>query len=145
MSGLASLVIASGFLAAAPGGNHWHHDYGAALEAAKEAERPLLVVLEVPTDPARRVAPAHFTLDPTQTALLANYELCRIDVRTGYGKRVAQAFRASEVPHTAIIDRTGSYVLYRNDGRISTDDWVATLVSHRTGKRVRPQPQICFT
>ena len=82
--------------------------------------------------------------DETQAALLAPYELCRVDVTTEYGKRVAAAFKVSEFPYTAIIDRTASVILYRKTGRFDTAQWASTLIHYQNGDHPR-QARICFT
>jgi len=110
----------------------WQADYGKALEETRDEARPLLVVLDNPADKAQRLdarllsqGPGAFPLD--------SYELCRIDVSTEYGKRVAEVFHATEFPHTAIIDRTGSMILRRVDGNVSNEQWKETLARYEAG------------
>jgi hypothetical protein len=81
-------------------------------------------------------------VDGEQAALLGSYELCHVDVSTEYGKRVAQAFKATQFPHTAIIDRTGAVVLYKKPGAIAESEWSATLAKYQTGER--PVSQTAF-
>jgi hypothetical protein len=68
-----------------------------------------------------------------QGALLKSYRLCRVDATTEYGKKVAKAFGATQLPHTAIIDRTGSVVLFKQAGQIAATDWNAALAKYQSG------------
>src|ERR687892_389208 len=88
-------------LAAAPNPPQWMNDYGAALRQARAEARPLLVVLEAPAVETNVSTPVSYAA--TEAELLGHYKLCRIDVRTPYGKSVAAAFKATAFPHTAII------------------------------------------
>lgn len=121
--------------AATPSGDAaWEADYGQALEQTREDNRPLLVVLDDPTDESRRLDES--LLDPTSGALpLGGYDLCRVDVSTEYGKRVAEVFRATSFPHVAIIDKTGSVILTRMSGPITETSWKATLARYESGVR----------
>jgi hypothetical protein len=70
---------------------------------------------------------------------LQPYTLCHVDVTTDYGKKVASAFRATSFPHVAIIDKTGSTVIYRSTGPIDAADWQQVLTHHKNGERIKPQ------
>jgi len=61
--------------------------------------------------------------------------LCHVDVTTDYGQKVAKAFNAKEFPHVAIIDKTGSMVIYKKTGQIDSAEWQKILTSHKTGER----------
>ncbi|HQU42857.1 MAG TPA: hypothetical protein PK867_08590 [Pirellulales bacterium] len=136
-------------LAGAAERTEWMNDYGEALEAARRAQMPLLVVLD---HPARRAA--HFdrvSLDdrPATDRLLGRYKLCRVDVATPYGQAVAKAFRASEFPTTVIIDKTARVQIFVRTGTLGTDDLRAALAKYQTGERqlieTRREPAACFT
>ena len=126
--------------ASANASNSWESDYGTALEATRSDNRPLLVVIEDATQ-------AQGTLDEllTQTQLtddanndsnlLAPYRLCKIDAATDYGKKVARVFGATQLPCTAIIDKTGAVVLFKKFGPITEDQWKTALGEHRLGQR----------
>ncbi|MGL4514955.1 MAG: hypothetical protein ACRCT8_17860 [Lacipirellulaceae bacterium] len=110
----------------------WQADYGQALEETREESRPLLVVLDNPSNEDERLDPA--LVSATSGAFpLDSYELCRVDVSTEYGKSVADVFHVTEFPHVAIIDKTGSVILRRVAGNLSADQWKATLARHETG------------
>jgi hypothetical protein len=157
---LASLAVAASMLGQAaekqPSSKpQWEGDYGRALQVARESGRPLLIVLDKPADPGRRVEQVRFAPDDAQQDQLRGYTLCHVDVSTPYGEKIAKAFKATEFPYTAITDRTVSVLIYENSGRFTADDWAATLASHRRGLRsgesdppqttTARQGRICFT
>ena len=67
--------------------------------------------------------------------MLEAYQLCHVDVSTKYGKKVAEAFRAKKFPFTVIIDKTGSVVLVKKSGQISSDQWQETLAKYQKGEQ----------
>ena len=81
--------------------------------------------------------PKLLAADGEQAELLKSYRLCRVDVSTEYGKKVAEAFGATQFPHTAIIDKTGASVLFKKSGQIAGDQWQSTLTKFEKG--VQPQ------
>ncbi len=113
----------------------WQADYGKALAATRQDDRPLLVVLDVPDDPKSAVETEQFEIEGEQGKLLESYQLCHVDVSTKYGKKVADAFRATKFPFTAIIDKTGSVVLLKKAGQISNDKWQETLAKYQKGEQ----------
>jgi hypothetical protein len=143
----AMLLLSLGLLAPdAAAAARWHEQYGTALRTAKRLGRPLLVVIDSSSTPESRIEPARFRAnDKAQESLLSPYVLCHIDVTTDYGKLVAKAFRATQFPHTAIIDRTGSVILHRKRGAFTPAEWATTLAKFRTGERVRKQAAVCYT
>jgi hypothetical protein len=132
---LASLTIAAATLGAAPDAPNWISDYGQALQSAQSAQRPLLVVLEKPMEPQSRIEQASFASDPVQAELLSPYLLCRVDVTTPYGSKVAAAFGATEFPQTVITDKSASKIIFRKAGRLTNSEWTSTLISHKDGQR----------
>jgi len=132
---LAAATIAATTLAATPGKVQWQADYGKALAATRTDHRPLLVVLDNPTVPQAHLDDALLKAEGEQGKLLTSYRLCRIDATTEYGQKVAKAFGATQLPHTAIIDRTGSVVLFKQPGQIAATEWNATLAKYQEGNR----------
>jgi hypothetical protein len=115
--------------------NEWNSDYGQALAAARADQAPLLVVLENRTSPATSLDESLFADDAEQTKALKPYRLCRVDVSTEYGQKVATAFGATQFPLTAIIDKSGSVILHKQAGQLSADQWKSTLAKHQSGER----------
>ncbi len=117
----------------------WQADYGKALAATRADSRPLLVVLEVPSDPKTTVEGEQLKTDGEQAKLLASYQLCRVDASTEYGQKVAKAFKAKQFPFTAIIDKTGSIVLHKQQGQLTDAEWSKTLSAYKSGERAAYQ------
>lgn len=112
----------------------WHADYGDALAQTKQDHQPLLVVLEAPEDEAKSLD-ADLLKAESGSFPLDSYALCRIDVTTEYGKKVAEGFKVTQFPHVAIIDKSGSVILQRVSGEVSTDQWKSVLARHAEGNR----------
>jgi len=120
--------------AAAPHAPHWESDYGKALEQTRADSQPLLIVLDKPAADKEQLNPA--LLGKGQAALLGAYDLCRVDVTSEYGKKVAQAFGAKKFPYVAIIDKQGKVIIHSQTGEVSADAWKSTLVKYQKGERI---------
>ncbi len=121
----AAVVVAASFFGTPPSHNsQWLNDYGIAIQAARLAQRPLLVVLENPT-----IAEQRLDLDGSGQLgeLLESYELCRVDVTTAYGQKVAASYRATEFPYSVITDISCRNILFRRHGMFSADILERTL------------------
>ena len=129
---IATAVI---FASAVTGSNDlsWSTNYGKAKTEAKTAERPLLIVMEDPSKPETRLNETEFTSAGRNAELLKKYQLCRIDVTTEYGRKVAEAFKASEFPYTACTDKTASFITYRGAGQMTSESWESVLSAHSDG------------
>jgi hypothetical protein len=119
-------------------GQIWHDDYGAALAETKQLKKPLLVVLENPDDEPSRIHQVSLQQQDERDELLKNYVLCKLDVRTEHGRKMAEGFKAQRVPHTVVIDKTGGWQLFKKTGKLTDSEWTATLAKHKRGVRVRP-------
>lgn len=137
---LAVATIAASMFAVTPAKVKWQADYGKALAATRSDQRPLLVVLDNPADPQATFDAKLLAADGQQAELLKSYRLCRVDVSTEYGQKVAAAFGATQFPHTTIIDKTGSTVLFKKPGQITGDEWQTALTKFERGV----QPQTVF-
>lgn len=122
----AGVVAALSFFGTAPSDDtQWLNDYGVAIQAARLAQRPLLVVLENPTDAGQRL---DFIDGSRQIGeLLDNYELCRVDVTTEYGKKVADSYGAKQFPYSVITDISCRNIVFRGQGKFSLETWERTL------------------
>jgi len=130
----------------------WTTDYGTAYKAAQQAGKPLLVVLEKPAEPRFRIEQVSVSASKDPSALLEPYELCRIDVTTSAGGKMAELFGATEYPHIAITDKRVDQIVYRNTGKFSDLDWATMLVTYRNGTKpqmefapIRSSGRMCFT
>lgn len=134
VSFLAAAVVAASF-AVTPAKADWQADYGKALAATRSDQRPLLVVLDIPSNPQASLDNGLLAVDGDQAKLLEAYELCHVDVSTEYGKRVAKAFGATQFPQTTIIDRTGAVVIFKKPGAMAPTEWSSTLAKFQAGER----------
>lgn len=134
---LTTAILAVGVLAAAPQPQKWEASYGKALKASRTSDAPLLVVLDKPKSDDARLEPELLSDDlaSDDSELLRPYRLCHVDVTTKYGKKVARAFKAKSFPHVAIIDKTGSTVIFRKTGSIGSTEWQRILTKHKSGDR----------
>jgi hypothetical protein len=137
VSSLAIGILSVGLLAGSPQQPQWEESYGKALESTRDEKSPLLVVLDKPNSDEARLEPELLgkeNVEQDDSKLLKPYRLCHVDVTTKYGRKVARAFRAKRFPHVAIIDRTGSTVIFRKSGQIEPKEWEQILVDHKSGK-----------
>jgi hypothetical protein len=114
---------------------HWSDHYANAKHAAAQVQRPLLVVLEDPADPKGRFDQQQLASNASQLDLMKKFELCRMDVNTPYGKRVAEALKATQFPYLAITDKSTSYITFRGAGAMTADEWQHTLEAKQNGER----------
>jgi hypothetical protein len=136
---LAVAALAASSLAVTPAKVQWQADYGKALAATRSDQRPLLVVLDNPADPKATVEAKLLAAEGEHGQVLKSYRLCRVDISTEYGKKVAEAFGAKQFPHTAIIDKTGSTVLFKKPGQMAGEEWQTTLAKFEKGEQVKAQ------
>lgn len=138
---LALAAVATQMLAtAAVQSPRWEADYGKALATTRATDaQPLLVVLENPASEAERIAPSLLTPasenELAGTPALDAYRVCRIDVTSEYGKKVAEVFKAEKFPFTAIIDRTGTVILHEQAGPVDAQAWGDQLARYQDGNR----------
>ena len=130
---LTAIVLSNTVASSSPA--QWHGDYGKALAATRGDDRPLLIVLDVPNDPKAAATDAQLDVDGEQAKLLSSYQLCRVDASTEYGQQIAKMFQAEKFPLTAIIDKTGSVVLLKKQGKLTNAEWNQTLSAYKSGER----------
>jgi hypothetical protein len=138
VSYLAIAFLSVGLLAGSPQSPAWEASYGKALEATRDGNSPLLIVLDKPGSDEARLEPELLGKEDVasdETELLRPYRLCHVDVSTKYGRKVASAFRAKSFPHVAIIDKTGSTVIFRKSGKLQPEEWARILERHKSGDR----------
>jgi hypothetical protein len=136
VSYLATATLAVSLLTSTPQPLEWQADYGKALAATRSGDQPLLVVVDKPATAENRLDPTLLSQDTIEGEgfeLLRPYHLCHVDASTEYGKEVAKAFKADGFPFTAIIDKTGSVVLYSKAGQMENDEWQVVLKSFQKG------------
>ncbi|NOY30137.1 MAG: hypothetical protein GXP28_08150 [Planctomycetes bacterium] len=139
---VSAIILSS--IAAASSSNSWQADYGKALAATRTDSRPLLIILDVPSDPKLAARSKQLETTGEQSELLGAYQRCRIDVSTEYGKKIAKIFGAKEFPFTVIIDKTGSVVLCKKTGQLTEEQWHATLATYQKGEQQAPTIHTAF-
>jgi hypothetical protein len=135
---VATATLAISLMAASPTAPEWQSSYGKALEATRAGQEPLLVVLDKPGSDKAAIEPALLSENQAEgevAKLLSPYHLCHVDVTTEYGQKVAKAFKAKDFPHVAIIDKTGSVVIFKKTGQVKQDEWSKILADHKSGNR----------
>jgi len=128
----------------------WIDDYGAALEASRTLQKPLLIVIDDSSHSESQFQHAGVTQGEENADLLEEYVLCRVDVTTDYGKRVADVFKVEQYPFAAITDKVGEKIVYRKNGQLDEAGWVAALENHkpkesRTASRIGNRRSTCYT
>jgi hypothetical protein len=136
LSYLATATLAVSLLTSTPQPLEWQADYGKALAATRSGDQPLLVVVDKPGTSDKQLDPnllSQDTIEGQDFELLRPYHLCHVDASTDYGQAVAKAFKADSFPFTAIIDKTGSVVLFSKTGQMASDEWQVLLKSYQKG------------
>jgi hypothetical protein len=135
---VATATLAISLMAASPTAPQWEQNYGKALEATRAGHDPLLIVLDKPGTQKAALEPSLLSenqADGETAKLLTPYRLCHVDATTEYGQKVARAFKAKDFPHVAIIDKSGSVVIFHKSGQIKEAEWQKILASHKAGER----------
>lgn len=133
------VAVLSSVTATSTGSLEWSDHYANAKQGAAQEQRPLLVVLENANEPSGTLS-EQLTSDDGAVELMKQYKLCRMDVNSEYGKRVAAAFGAKQFPFTAITDKSAHFVTYRKEGTMTADQWAQALESHRQGELPAASP-----
>ena len=121
-------VVATGFVANSPdAGLRWNEHYGRAKAAAEASKRPMVVVLENPSNVNESIDEEQLSEQDRARLRAKNFELCRVNVGTAYGKRVAEAFGAKTFPYTAVTDAQSKSIVFRKAGKMSELDWSTAL------------------
>lgn len=124
---LYTVFLSTGFLTNAPVGLKWTDDYGRAKKAAESAKRPMVVVLENPKNEKGRLDLGGLGTEARERLKSTKYKLCRIDVTTAYGQRVAKAFGVRKFPYTAVTDLGSKHIVFRKTGDMNRLDWKNAL------------------
>lgn len=128
MHGIVWVLLAAAGTGMSPRSSRWNTNYGDALAAARCAQRPLIVVLEEPTAESGRLkALADARIQP----VLKHYEVCRVDITSDYGRKVAEVYGAHSVPYSVITDKNCRQIVYRGEGNFTSEYWLSTLETHK--------------
>ncbi len=130
---LALLTATLGVATSESTGLEWESDYGTALKQTRQDDRPLLVVIDQP-GVAEESLPESLLSDNTE-GTLADYDLCRVDASTKYGKKVADAFKTDAFPYVAFVDKSGEVILHQHSGELTSTEWTELVGKYRTGEK----------
>lgn len=131
---VATFAAALGMVTASTSAPQWQSSYGTALEQTRSDDRPLLVVIDKPSEEGKHVGSDLLTGQDV-AGLLKPYDLCRVDASTEYGKKVAAAFKTQSFPYLAFVDKSGSVILHSHTGSVSEKQWSELLTKYQTGQR----------
>ncbi|GEM_PF-3380125 len=134
-------VLSLTTLSAVPETLVWKEHYGQALQSARSHQRPLLLVMQDPSDPNCRLQQIDSVSDKDHNELLRRFELCRVDVTTPHGKKTARVFGAEQFPYTVMIGNQGKKIVFRQAGAMASEDWKNTLKSYQSS----PEPALSKT
>lgn len=134
--------MATSVAMAAPGGKvlNWGKNYGTSKKAAQAAKRPMLLVMENPTDKAKTLDDSKLRDQQREILAKDKFELVRVNVNTEYGKRVAAAFGAKQFPYTVVTDDASKHIVFRKPGAMSERDWTLALGKDVRNKFTAPAP-----
>jgi len=127
-NGLAFLAVVFAASSLSAGESAWMENYEQSLKFASGVSRPLLVVFDRSGTQLHPVSFVHDNeVESSKMELLEKYVVCRIDVDTEYGDRIAGAFEVSEFPHALIIDSKDKRILHQKKGKLSDREWTTML------------------
>ena len=129
---LAVCALSATTMSAIPETLVWKEHYGQALQSARSHQRPLLLVMQDPSDPNCRLQQIDPVSDKGHNELLSRFELCRVDVTTPHGKKTARVFGAEKFPYTVMIGNEGKKIVFRRAGPMASEDWKKTLASYQS-------------
>lgn len=105
--------------------------YTQAWDAAHDAERPLLVILNPAGDGA--INDQELRADSQLQPLLDEYVVAVIDTTTDHGKKVHELFGSAPLPRVVVIDKQQKKQLYQSSNSLSHDQLASVLEKHKTG------------
>ncbi|MSR56533.1 MAG: hypothetical protein EXS05_02530 [Planctomycetaceae bacterium] len=122
-----------------------YDNYKEAYEAAKAANRPVLVILNPGADSqAQPVDVDALQRSAHRRELLVNYVIAVIDTSTPDGQKVHKLFESPALPRVSVIDKQQKWQIYRTSRSLSAEDWNMVLQTYRSGfaPAVATQPRV---
>ena len=111
-----------------------YDDYTPAYRAARDAKRPLLVVLnpgEGSNQPRVRIEDIRKAR--LRRKLLKDYVVVDVDTSSPCGKVVLGLFKPATLPHVVVIDKDQKYQLYQSAKPLLLEDWNLLLEQFQKG------------
>jgi hypothetical protein len=113
--------------------------YTQAWHAAKDAERPMLVILNPAQGEGRRIITEdELRADEKIQPKLNDYVVAVIDTGTEHGKQVHELFGNAALPRVVVIDKEQKSQIFRTSDELSHEKLAEVLSQHKDG--VVPQP-----
>jgi hypothetical protein len=107
-----------------------YDSYTQAYRAAKQAKKPMLVILNPPkSDKVSLIALEDVQKTRVRRDLLQNYVVAVIDTSTPHGKKVYSLFGSPQLPHVAIIDNAQAYQVYQTSETLYGQMWDTILTT----------------
>lgn len=136
MSWSLSLVMLAGTMTAAAPERVEFESYTEAYYAAKEAKKPLLVILNPAEDAdGQKIALSDVKKTAERRELLENYVVAVIDTSTDHGKKVNELFGSPELPRVSVIDNEQQWQVYRTSDQLQGYQWTEVLNTFKDGKK----------
>lgn len=108
--------------------------YTQAWNAASEAEKPMLVILNPgPESSERQITEAGLRADEKVDSLLDQYVLAIVDTTTEHGQEVNRRFGSPSLPRVVVIDKAQKKQLFRASGNLSSNSLGTVLEEHKDG------------
>lgn len=110
-------------------------DYKSAYLAGREAQRPVLVIINPGTDSDdAQVEISALRRAAHRRELLGNYVVAVIDASTPEGEKVHKLFGSPPLPRVSVLDKQQKWQIYRTSKTLSAEDWNLLLEKHRAGE-----------
>ena len=117
----------------------WCLDYGRAIKAVEDQDKPLFIVFDtVDSDIGRMVASDQFMDGQVENVLTADYVRMFVDVESEAGRELAAQFGTADFPRFVVIDRSAHWQAYRRSGSHSAADLLSVLTRYRRTKITSP-------
>ncbi|WP_437224726.1 hypothetical protein SH661x_003756 [Planctomicrobium sp. SH661] len=111
-----------------------YSSYTQAWNAAHEAERPMLVILNPGSDSdGKKITEAELRSDEKVQPLLDRYVVAVIDTTTEHGQKVNELFGAPELPRVVVIDKTQKKQIFQSSEQLSNEAMAKVLDQHKDG------------
>jgi hypothetical protein len=109
-----------------------YSSYTKAWNAAHDAERPMLVILNPAADQGKTsIAPDQLFSDKSLEPLLNEYVVAVIDTGTEHGKQVHELFGNAPLPRVVVIDKEQKEQVYTASGNVSAPQLAHVLDEHK--------------
>lgn len=110
--------------------------YTKAYHAAADVKRPMLVILNPPSDQVaagNAISVNKLREDAEISKLLESYVVAEIDTGTDHGKKVHELFGNKPLPRLVVIDNTQKLQIYRSSDQLESTKIKEVLETYQDG------------